>query len=135
MASARSDMTRARRPYPANAAILVVDMQNDFCHPAGASSAAGKDVSAAMMMAPRLERFLDDARTHGAAVVFIQTTHDETTDTEVWLGRASRAVEPLICRTGTWGTEFYRVSPKAGEPVIVKHRYSAFTGTSAAWDK
>lgn len=117
---------------PIKTAVLVVDMQNDFCHPEGAFVAGGRDVSTAIAMAPRLESFLNEARAHRVHVVFIRTTHDETTDTKVWLERTSRAraTKPSTCRTDTWGADFYQVSPKSGEPVIVKHRYSAFTETS-----
>jgi ureidoacrylate peracid hydrolase len=31
------------------------------------------------------------------------------------------------CLTGSWGADFFAVRPLPGEPVIVKHRYSAFT--------
>jgi ureidoacrylate peracid hydrolase len=33
------------------------------------------------------------------------------------------------CETGTWGAEFFRVSPRADEVVFTKHRYSAFKDT------
>ncbi len=33
------------------------------------------------------------------------------------------------CLTGSWGAEFYQVRPLPGEPVIIKHRYSAMVGT------
>ncbi|NCT91265.1 cysteine hydrolase [Cellulomonas sp. APG4] len=119
---------------PGRAAVVVVDVQNDFCDPAGACGQRGSDTTAAVAMVPRLERFLDEARAAGVLVVFIQTTHDETTDSPAWLGRRGDPVPgasgPVqTCRTGSWGAEFYRVAPQEGEPVVVKHRYSAFAGT------
>ena len=120
---------------PATTAIVVVDVQNDFCDPAGACARNGSDVTAAVEMVPRLERLLDSARAAGVMVVFIQTTHDETTDSPAWLARRGDASPVLAapagnCRTGTWGAEFYRVAPQPGEPVVIKHRYSAFAGTN-----
>ena len=39
-------------------AIIVVDVQNDYCHPAGALSQAGRDVSGVAEMVPRsISRF------------------------------------------------------------------------------
>ncbi len=123
------------RNAPETAALIVVDVQNDFCDPTGVCATAGKDTSAAVEMVPRLEALLDAARAAGVLVVFIQTTHDESTDSPAWLSR--RSVDSLLatsglstCRTGTWGAEFYRVSPGPDEPVVIKHRYSAFTGTN-----
>jgi len=121
----------AARFDPRRSALIVVDVQNDFCHPEGVS-ARRHDVSAAVEMVPRLERLLADARSAGATIVFIQTTHDELVDSVVWNTRGGdvdvAAYEPN-CYTGTWGADFYRVAPEAGEIVVVKHRYSAFAGT------
>ncbi|UCN15334.1 cysteine hydrolase family protein [Cellulomonas iranensis] len=120
---------------PGTAAVVVVDVQNDFCDPAGACAQRGSDVAGAVAMVPRLERFLDAARAAGVLVVFIQTTHDATTNSPAWLARRGDPVPgaptPVAtCATGTWGAEFYRVAPQPGEPVVVKHRYSAFAGTN-----
>jgi nicotinamidase-related amidase len=125
----------ASRFAPGRAAGVVVDVQNDFCHPDGACAARGSDVADAVAMVPTLEGFLDDARAAGVLVVFIQTTHDETTDSPAWLSRTGdrEAGAPNLssnCRTGTWGAEFYEVAPQEGEPVVIKHRYSAFAGTN-----
>ena len=120
---------------PGRAAVVVVDVQNDFCHPDGVCAERGSDVTGAVEMVPRLQRFLDGARAAGVLVVFIQTTHDETTDSPAWLARRGDADQgaptPIsTCRTGTWGAEFYEVAPQADEPVVIKHRYSAFAGTN-----
>jgi ureidoacrylate peracid hydrolase len=122
------------RQDPAHTALIVVDVQNDFCDPRGSIAGVGTDVSAAVEMVPRLEKLIDSARSAGVPVIFIQTLHDETNDSTSWLDRTS--AEPgtsstgFICRTGTWGAELYRVRPRPGELTVVKHRYSAFVGTS-----
>lgn len=120
---------------PAKCALVLVDVQNDFCHPDGSMAKAGQDVSAAVAMAPKLVSLVDAARAAGVPVVFVRTTHDESTDSVAWLNR--RAAGPgsvttqATCRTGSWGTEFYKVLPELpDEPVITKHRYSAFVGTN-----
>ncbi|UZJ26921.1 cysteine hydrolase (plasmid) [Rhodococcus antarcticus] len=123
------------RHDPRTTALVVVDVQNDFCDPAGVCAAAGNDVAAAVAMVPRLEHLLVAARAAKVLVVFVQTTHDDTTDSPAWVSRrsitaaATRAADS-ICRTGSWGAKLYRVSPEPGEPIVVKHRYSAFAGTN-----
>lgn len=113
---------------PAKSAVIVVDMQNDFCHPEGSCAKAGSDVSAAVAMAPTLQRLLDGARAVGTKVVFIQCIHTNETDSEAWIGRGNgRSLK--TCREGTWGIEFYGVAPVGDEPVVIKHRYSAFINT------
>jgi nicotinamidase-related amidase len=120
---------------PANCALILVDVQNDFCHPDGSIAKAGEDVAAAVAMVPRLVKLLDAARRAEVPVVFVRTTHDESNDSAAWLNR--RAAGPgavttqAICRTASWGAEFYKVTPELpDEPVITKHRYSAFAGTN-----
>ena len=113
---------------PSKTAILIVDVQNDFCESNGAAGKGGKDTTAAMAMIPTLQRFLDAAREHGTNVIFIQTIHEPSTDSDVWIGRRS---DPAAknCLKGTWGAEFTGIAPGAHEPVVIKHRYSAFINT------
>jgi ureidoacrylate peracid hydrolase len=33
------------------------------------------------------------------------------------------------CLTGSWGAGFHAIAPRPDEPVVVKHRYSAFANT------
>lgn len=119
---------------PAHTALIVVDVQNDFCHPEGSLGSIGNDTSAAVEMVPRLVRLIDDARAVGLPVIFIQTIHDETNDSTQWLARHSEGPDTaragITCRTGSWGGEFYGVEPLPGEIVVIKYRYSAFVGTN-----
>jgi len=122
----------AQRFAPARAALVVVDVQNDFCHPEGVSARKGHDVAAAVEMVPRLEELVRRAREAGVTVVFIRTTHDPIVDSAVWNTRMGDVDTPPYqpnCRTGTWGAEFYRVVPEQGDVVVTKHRYSAFAST------
>lgn len=113
---------------PSKTAILVVDVQNDFCEPAGAAGCGGRDTSAAMAMIPTLQRFLDAAREHGTNVIFIQTIHEPSTDSEAWIGRRTNP-DAKNCLKGSWGAEFTGIAPRDSEPVVIKHRYSAFLNT------
>lgn len=114
---------------PSLACLLVVDVQNDFCSPEGATGRRGKDVTATVQMVPHLERLIEEGRKVGLPVIFIQTIHSEWTDTPPWLYRKPEIMDLETCREGTWGAEFYRVSPLPGDRVVVKHRYSAFNNT------
>ncbi len=113
---------------PSKSAVIVVDVQNDFCEPDGAAAKNGSDTSAALAMIPRLQRLLDGARAHGVNVIFIQTIHEPSTDSDVWLGR-KKDPSKKNCLKGSWGAQFTIVAPEANEPVVIKHRYSAFINT------
>jgi ureidoacrylate peracid hydrolase len=113
---------------PAKTAVIVVDVQNDFCSPDGALGKVGQPTESAMAMIPNLQRVLAAARAAKAPVIFIQTIHENATDSEAWVGRLAGKVA-AICRKNTWGAEFTEVAPLPSEPVVIKHRYSAFINT------
>lgn len=115
-------------------AVVIVDVQNDFCHPEGALARMGHDVSGAAEMLPALRGLLDRAGAFGVPRIFVRTEHSEWTDTPAWRARGSgsrtlRPAEIPVCRPGTWGVEFYGIRPTRDDWVIVKHRYSAFAYT------
>jgi ureidoacrylate peracid hydrolase len=115
---------------PRYAALVVVDVQNDFVSPAGSAGKRGEDVSAALAMVPNLLRLIDEARSVGLTIVYIRTTHSEWTDTPSWIYRSSQKSGLNTCREGTWGAEFYDgIAPRSTERVVIKHRYSAFINT------
>jgi nicotinamidase-related amidase len=129
------DEDQPPRYEPSRSAVVVVDVQNDFCDPDGVLARCGNDHTAVVAMVPQLQRFLAAARERGVRTVYVRTTHDETTSSPGWKAcKPVRAVagSPLgpACRPGSWGAEFYRVAPADGDPVVTKHRYSAFTGTN-----
>jgi ureidoacrylate peracid hydrolase len=114
---------------PARTAVLVIDVQNDFCSPDGATAKSGRSVKALTDMVPRLMLLLEGAREHGVNVIFVQANGSTATDSAVWMHRASEKPRAGNCREGTWGAEFYGVSPQLGEAVVVKHRNSGFYNT------
>jgi ureidoacrylate peracid hydrolase len=115
---------------PRYAALIVVDVQNDFVSPDGSAGKRGDDVGAAMAMIPNLTRLIDQARKVGLTVVYIRTTHSDWTDTASWIYRTSQKSGLSTCREGTWGAEFYDgLAPLPSERVVIKHRYSAFINT------
>jgi len=115
---------------PRWAALLVVDVQNDFTSPRGSAAQRGEDVAAAQAMVPRLVRLIEEARRVSLPVIYVRTTHSEWTDTPSWIYRKSQQSNLNTCREGSWGAEFYEgISPLADERVVIKHRYSAFINT------
>jgi len=114
--------------HPSRTAVIVIDVQNDFCHPNGAFKELGLDFSMVPDMMSNLRRLLPSARSRGVPVIFIQTLHEKATDSAAWTGRQG-GVASGICRTGTWGAEFYEIAPEEDDIVVVKHRYSAFIHT------
>ena len=67
-------------------ALIVIDMQNDFCHADGALGRRGIDMTAIQAMAPRLVRFIAALGLAEVPVLYTQTLHDEWTDGSAWEG-------------------------------------------------
>jgi nicotinamidase/pyrazinamidase len=84
--------------YDARAALVVVDLQNDFADPAGGLSVAGGDA-----IVPLVNAHVREAIEEGALVVATQDWHPESTphfakDGGIW---------PVHCVGGTWGAELH----------------------------
>ncbi|HEY7675569.1 MAG TPA: isochorismatase family cysteine hydrolase, partial [Candidatus Methylomirabilis sp.] len=123
-------LTLEQKVDPAHAALVVVDVQNDFCAEGGFFHRAGYDLGNIQRAVPPLERLLDHARRAGVFVAFIQAIYDPQVLSGPMRERNRRRnLEMPRCLTGTWGADFYVVRPRPGEPVVIKHRYSAFAGT------
>ncbi len=109
-------------------AVIVVDVQNDFCSKDGACAKNGCDVSGVDKMIPNLQLLLDTAHKNDMPVIFIQTVHTKETDCESWISR-SEGKSSQVCRPNSWGIEFYKVFPEENDIIVNKHRYSAFIHT------
>lgn len=128
--------TLAEKLLPAQAALLVVDMVNDFAHPDGkAAREGGRPLEHIRAIIPAIATLLDDARRAGALVAHVQhtTLPDDMSSSGPWvdarLNAPYSAVE--VCLAGTWGQEVIQeLTPLAGEAVVQKHRYGGFHGTN-----
>lgn len=116
------------KPRP-DSALLVIDVQNDFCHPDGVYGRLGADLSAVTAMLPRLRETISAWRAEGGTVMYVRTEHSEATDSAAWLERGGGNL-PKACRAGSWGAELMGVQPEADDVQVVKSRYSGFYGTS-----
>jgi ureidoacrylate peracid hydrolase len=119
---------------PSHTALLVVDVQNDYCSPDSPMGRNGRDLSAAQAIIPNLQRLLQSARSAGTMVVFVRMVKTDATESDVQREQRLRSrhvadTEEFICRKDSWGGGFYEVTPRPGELVVDKHRYSGFINT------
>lgn len=124
-------LTLAEKVDPAHCALLVIDVQNDFAAEGGFFHKVGADMKPIQEeRVPALLRLIDQARAAGTTVIFVRAIYDPSDLSEPMRERNARMkMEIPRCLTGSWGAEFYRVEPRPGEPVVVKHRYSAMVNT------
>jgi len=119
---------------PKHTALIVVDVQNDFCSPEGRFAEGGQDVSMLQAMVPKVLNFLQEARKAQVMIIFVQNTmlSKGRSDSPAWLHWKSKlsGVVPEYTMKGTWGWAFCDgIQPRDGEPIIEKHRPSAFVNT------
>ena len=117
-------------PEPKETAVLIVDVQNDFCHPDGMLGKFGKDVSSGELVTPNIVKLIAYAKKTSVPVLFINTHHDLITDSPAWRGRILYDENKIICHTGSWGAENYMVDKKDADYLIIKNRYSGFHQTN-----
>jgi ureidoacrylate peracid hydrolase len=124
---------------PARTALLVVDMQNDFCSPGGFFDTAGHDVTPCASLVAPLAKLVADVRATGARVVFTMTVRTEPQRQRLRPSRHPVATESVAPGTlgndryapGAWGTAIVDgLTPSTGDLVIEKPRQSGFYRTS-----
>lgn len=127
---------------PEHAALLVVDMQNDFCHRDGFFGRGGYnplgqgtrpvDLSLCEEMIPRLLRLIRAARKAGTRVYYVRTFFDDHYLPPMLRLRKRRIGRSGdVCPEGKWGSEQLEgFEPEPGDRVITKYVHSSFIGTN-----
>ena len=121
---------------PSTTALVLIDMQNDFCATDGFYAGLGRDISALNDVIAPIAGLLARVREAGAHVVFTRLVHDaqrgpmearHTIKPKSWTTSGERLVP------GTWGAEVVdALAPREGEIVVDKAGYSTFEGTDLA---
>lgn len=114
-------------------ALVLVDLQNDFCHPDGTAAGRGKNVHAFEKELENIKHLLETARENNIPVIHVISEHSAWTASpsgKERFGRGDQSTHLTYCEPGSWGAEIYHpFTPHSNEKTIVKHRYSAFLNT------
>jgi ureidoacrylate peracid hydrolase len=108
-------------------ALLVVDMQKDYCCEGGIFHRTGYDVEIAKALAIRLNLFLNQARKALKCIVHLKMTKISCLSSPAALEHyrrlgIERHYDPAY-------SDFYEVIPVEGELVMPKYRHSGFVST------
>lgn len=113
-------------------AVLIIDVQNDYCHEEGVFAQAGNYMSEVQKIVPTVEQLVNIADVAGVLTVFVKTVAGND---PVWLSRREHVVGEAAlkhqpCREGSWGAQYYKLAPATEHLEIAKAKYSAFTETN-----
>ena len=119
---------------PATTALVVVDMQNDFCSADGYYATVGRDISQLAACARPVAALLARARQARMTIVFTRLLYDEvrgsmedrhTIRPRRWTASGKRLMP------GTRGADVIdEIAPRSDEIILDKTGYSAFEGTN-----
>ena len=112
---------------PESAALIIVDMQKDFCCEGGVFQKRGFDIESAQKLAKRLNPFLKEARKALKHIIHLQMIKkpeftSPLVDDLYSRIEMERSYDPALA-------EPYEVIPQTGDIVIPKHKYSGFVST------
>ena len=119
---------------PATTALLVIDMQNAFCHPEGTLGISGVNVGPAQRIIPPVRSLIENCSAAGVPVVWTLQEHfatDRSRDRKRLVSHTSKRKQ-VSALTGTWDAAIVEeLAPLASDPALVirKHRFGAFYET------
>jgi ureidoacrylate peracid hydrolase len=110
-------------------AVLVVDVQNDFCHPDGVFAGVGMRVEDLAGLVGQINTLVSAARAGGHPVIWVSMEWSD--DAEVGLlAQRSPFLASTGLRTGSWGVRLVDgLDRRDGDIALRKRRFSAFHGT------
>lgn len=113
---------------PAHTALLVVDLQNDFCHPDGGWARIAQDASLPQTVA-RLGELLPAARRAGVPVIYLRSVYNDWSVSPLIAERWETLGIGPVCWEGSWGSQFYELPPTPDDRITSKFRASGFLET------
>jgi len=119
---------------PGGCALLVIDVQRDFVHPAGWSARHGADVTPLRCVVPVINGLVAAARAAAVPVCYVTMEHGHNVDAPNYRARyAARGMdEEILCAAGGWGAALddELAPPRPGDVTVVRHSYDGFAGTN-----
>jgi len=123
--------------HPKKTAVVVIDLQHDFCSRKGAvcsrrgevskKARLGFDPRPIQAMLPRLEKFLEQARNAGVPVIFVRMNEYLGTMAPNVQRKKRDAEVKSCCVPGTPGFEYYKLKPQQGDHEVIKNSYDALS--------
>jgi len=113
-----------------SSALVVVDVQNDYCHPDGVFASAGLRVEGLPALVENVNVLVRAARAAGRPVIWVRMEWSDDASVGL-LAERSPFLRTQGLRSGTWGAQLVDgLEAAESDHVVVKERFSAFYRTS-----
>jgi ureidoacrylate peracid hydrolase len=114
------------------AAVVVIDLQNDFCAPEGVIRRHGyaEDPEAIERAVERTIELCDALRRAGGPCIFVRSFMDDKYKLPNLLRRhKALGLTRQVCKENSWGAGFYRIQLEEPDRIVTKHTNDAFLYT------
>lgn len=114
-------------------ALIVIDMQNAFCHPQGSLAKMGLPIQMCTEAVVPVGRLIEAARSASVPIIYARYVYrQDYRDGGVLVEEVMPGLkEAGALKAGTWDVEIVdEIRPEPGDFVIDKNRYSAVYGTN-----
>lgn len=119
----------------ADTALVVIDMQNGFCHPEGSFAQLGLDIEATNRAIEGCRRLIEAAREAGVPIIYTRYVYrPDYLDGGVLVQDILPALaDAKSLAAGTWDADIVdELEPQPQDFIVDKNRYSAFYATGLA---
>ena len=128
------ELSRSEKLDRSHTAVIVVDVQNAWCHPDGVRF-VHRSPQLLGLLKNNLSTLVDAARCSGLLVVFVRMAHDLVFLSPAYAEqlRIQGTYGKIVA--GSWDAEYWEdIRPQGGyrDVEVTKHRYSAFNRTNLA---
>jgi nicotinamidase-related amidase/catechol 2,3-dioxygenase-like lactoylglutathione lyase family enzyme len=119
---------------PERSALLVIDMQNAFCHPEGTLGISGVDVAPAQAIYGTVRRLVNAFQAVGAPVIWTRQVHlaSDAARSAKTLASHTAKRKKVSALSGSWDAALVEeLSDLADDPtfIVTKHRFGSFYET------
>ena len=113
---------------PDRAALMIIDMQNDFVSPKGKMAEFGFYLGSVQQAIKPIKSLLQTARALHYPVIHTSMINEVDQNPFSWY---SFWGQPAVTLPGSWGAEHIdELKPQKGELIVTKYTYGAFEGTN-----
>lgn len=113
-----------------NTAILVIDIQVDFCSPKGGAAKRGKKITLCQKMPEKINQFLEKVKDCNLPIIFTKFISGEKVTPKNLQAVIKKKKYDLYCKKASGGENFYKIKVPKNAYILEKPHFDAFAYTN-----